>query len=280
MDEGRRTEALVLCRQALAAADIPENHEQLLWALVRTDGKARLTARELQEARAHANLLLKVPDPNGTLLAPACQAAVALEDLALLRRCVGRLEEVAPAEVPTHFYGWIVAMSERDFAAAEKALERARSLGLPEEQYASLKAQTEKERPSPPRLTPLAGAVLGAWAAGLLALFALGLALSRAALQVAQEPPAVETGEPVGMADGLRRAYRAVLWASCLDHYVSVPVVLVLVVVGGGGVISPSSPSATCRSSWSSSSSWSCWSRSGRPSRACSSGGTRIRASG
>jgi Zn-dependent protease with chaperone function len=237
LDQGRRGAALALCRQAMAAADIPENHEQLLWALLKTNPKAPPTAAELREARGHANLLLKVPDPNGAMLSPACAAAIALKDPAMLRRCVGRLEEVAPSEVETHFYGWFVAMSDRDFAAADKALERARSLGLPEEEYAWMKAETEKGRGWRHRLIPVAGGVLAAWGAGLLALFGVGLVLSRAALKVAQEPPAVQTGEPAGMAGSLRRAYQAVLWASCLYYYVSIPIVLVLVVVGGGGLI-------------------------------------------
>jgi Zn-dependent protease with chaperone function len=237
LDQGRRAEALALCREALHAADIPENHEQLLWALLGKDEKSRPTAKELREARGHANLLLSVPDPNGATLSPACAAAIELKDVAMLRRCVGRLEEVAPSEVETHFYEWFVAMSDRDFDAAEKALERAHSLGLPEEQYASMKAETDKARPWLPRLVPLAGAVLGAWGAGLLALFGLGLVLSRVALKVAQEPPALQTGEPDGMAGSLRRAYQAVLGASCVYYYLSIPIVLVLVVVGGGGLI-------------------------------------------
>ena len=231
LNQGRRGEAIGLCREALAAAEIPENHEQLLWALLGTDQKAQPRAAELREARTHATLLLKVPDPNGALLYPACQAAVALKDL------VGRLEWAAPTEAPTALYAWIVAMSDRDFDAADVALERARRLGLPEEQYASMKADTTKARPWLPRLIPVAGAVLAAWGAGLLALSGFGLVLSRAALRVAREPPALQTGEPAGMARGLRRAYQGVLWGSCLYYYVSVPIVLVLVVVGGGGSI-------------------------------------------
>jgi Zn-dependent protease with chaperone function len=237
LNQGRRGEALGLCREALAAADIPENHEQLLLALLGIDGKVRPTPAELREARAHANLLLKVADPNGPLLYPACQAAIALQDLVLLRSCVGRAQWAAPEEAATHYFAWIVAMSDRDLAAADAALERARRLGLPEEQYALMKAATDKARPWLPRLIPMAGAVLGAWAAGLVALFGFGLVLSRVALRVAQEPPAVQTGQPVGMTGGLRWAYRAVLWVSSLYYYVSIPIVLVLVVAGGGGLI-------------------------------------------
>jgi len=238
LNQGRRTEALGLCRQALTAADIPENHEQMPWALLGTDGNTHPTSEELREARAHATLLLGVPDPNGALLDPACAAAIALKDLELLRRCVGRLEKVAPDEVPTHCFAWVVAMSDRDLDAAHAALERARRLGLSDEQYKSMKAATDEARPWLTRMLPVAAAVLGAWAAGLLGLlglFGLGLVLSRVALSVAHEPTSVQTGDPVGMTGGLRRVYQAVLWASCLYYYVSIPIVVGLVVVGGGG---------------------------------------------
>jgi Zn-dependent protease with chaperone function len=237
LNQGRRAEALGLCRQALTAADIPENHEQMLWAILGTDGNTRHTSEELREARAHATLLLKVPDPNGALLTPACQAAMAIKDLALLRSCVGRLQSAAPDELPTHYYAWIVAMSDRDYDIARAALERARGLGLPDEQYASMKAATDEARPWLTRRLPVAGAVLAVWGAGLLALFGLGLVLSRVALRVAQEPPSVHTGEPVGMTRGLRRAYQTVLWASCFYYYVSIPIVVALVIVAGGGLI-------------------------------------------
>ncbi len=237
LNQGRRGEALVLCRQALAALDIPENHEQLLWALLRTDPNTKATAAELREARDHATLLLQVADPNGALLYPACQASIANRDLELLRRCVRRLQSAAPNEAPTHYYAWMVAMSDRDFAAADAALDRARRFGLPDEQYTSLKAATDKERPWLPRVLPLAGAVLAGWVAGLLALFGLGLVLSRMALKAAQLPPTSQTGESVGLTRRLRFAYQTVLWASCIYYYVSIPIVLAIVVLGGGGLI-------------------------------------------
>ena len=237
LNQGRRSEALPLCRQALAALDIPENREQLLWALLRTDPNTKATAAELREAGDHATLLLQVADPNGILLYPACEASIAIGDFELLRRCVRRLESVAPNEAPTHYYAWVVAVSDRDFAAADAALERARRFGLPNEQYTALKAATDKERPWLPRVLPLAGAVLAGWVAGLLALFGLGLVLSRMALKAAQLPPTSQTGESVGLTRRLRVAYRTVLWASCIYYYVSIPIVLAIVVLGGGGLI-------------------------------------------
>jgi Zn-dependent protease with chaperone function len=239
LNQGRRGEALTLCREALAAADTPENHEQLLLAILGagTNGKTEPTVAELQEARAHASLLLKVPDPVGATLFPACQAAIALKDLAMLRSCVERLRVVAPDEVATHYYAWIAAMSDGDVEEARAELERAHRLGLPDEQYAALKAETDNAGSGLKRLLPLVGVVLGAWAAGLVALFGVGLVLSRVALKVAQRPPTVQTGESVGLTARLRSTYRVVLWVGCLYYYLSLPIVLAVVLLLGGGLI-------------------------------------------
>jgi Zn-dependent protease with chaperone function len=236
LNQGRRQEALELCRQALAAADIPENHEQLLSALLGTD-QAKPTSNDLEEARRHATRLLEVPDPSDALLYPACRASVTLKDLALLRRCVDRLRSAAPSQVGTHYFAWIVAMGDRDFAAADAALDKARQLGLPEQVYASLKAETNKQRSTLPRLLTVTGAVLAAWLLGLLALFGLGLVLSRIALKAAQQPPTSQTGESVGLTRTVRSAYRAVLLVGGIYYYVSIPIVLTIVVVGGGSLV-------------------------------------------
>lgn len=237
LNQGRRGEAQALCRQALDAADIPENHEALLGTLLGTDHPTKATPEELREASAHATLLLKVPDVNWAMLPLACETAMATKDLDLLRRCVVRLESIAPHEAPTHYYRWIVAMSDGDLDAADAALERARRFGLPDEQYASMKATTEKVRAWLPTLVAIAGAVLAAWVVGLLALFGLGLILSRTALKAARQPPTVQTGESVGLTSGLRSAYLAVLGVSCIYYYTSIPIVLAIVVLGGGGLI-------------------------------------------
>jgi Zn-dependent protease with chaperone function len=235
--QGRRDEALSLCREAMASVASPENRSQLLAVLVDKKEGSPLTGAELSEAWAHANELLNHPQPEWVWLPSACQAAAARQDVVLLRRCVERLESLAPSEAVTHYFRWMLAASEGDFAAAHAALERARSVGLPQDVYATLKAETERARPLHQKVAPVAGVVVAVWAAGMLLLFAAGFVLSRTVLRAARQPPDVRTGESVGLTRRLRSAYQAVLLCSCVYYYLSIPVVLGVVVVGGGALV-------------------------------------------
>lgn len=237
LSQGRRAEAQALCRQALASADAPENRSALISTLLPADAKTPATAAERQEARSHAIQLLVVPDLDAVLLYPACQAAAAAEDLVLLRRCAGRLESIAPRDVAAQYFRWIVAMSDGDVEAASAALERAREFGLPQEAYASLKQTMDDARPRLPRMLAIAGGVIAVWLLGLVALFGVGLVLSRAALRAARELPAVQTGESVGMTRGLRLAYQVVLAIGSVYYYTSIPIVLAIVVAAGGAIV-------------------------------------------
>jgi hypothetical protein len=85
-------------------------------------------------------------------------------------------------------------------------------------------------------LTPVAW-ILGGWIAVFLLLLALGAGLSRAALRAASRAPEQASGEFVGLDRKLRQAYRFVLWLSCAFYYVSLPLVLLVVVGLGGGIV-------------------------------------------
>jgi Zn-dependent protease with chaperone function/uncharacterized membrane protein len=236
-EQGRRKEALPLCRQALAKEASPENRSQFLDVLLDRRNDHEPTAAELQEARTHASALLALPHPDWVVLPAACDTAIARQDANMLRRCVDRLESVAPTEVATHFYKWILALSEGDYSAAERALDRAHSLGLPDKAYASLMAETEKARPWYQRFGRVAGIVVLAWAAVLGVLFVLGLILSHTTLKVARRPPDVQTGESVGMTWALRRAYQGVILGSCVYYYASIPIVVLMALALAAGVI-------------------------------------------
>lgn len=67
--------------------------------------------------------------------------------------------------------------------------------------------------------------ILGAWLLAFGALIVAGVALSHAALRSAAAPPAGRAGAAVGLAKTVRRAYAAVLTASCF-FYASIPIVL------------------------------------------------------
>jgi Zn-dependent protease with chaperone function len=237
LQQGRRSEAQGLCRQAFASEKTPENRAALIGTLLPGGPKGEATAAEKQEAKSQAVVLIAGPELDPVLLYPACQAAVAAEDLVLLRSCGSRLASAAPREAPTHYFAWIVAMADGDFDAASAALERARQYGLSPQAYAEFKKVMDEARPRWPRLLAIAGAVVAAWLLGLVALFGVGLSLSRAALRAARELPAVQTGESLGMARSLRRIYQVVLAIASFYYYTSIPIVLAIVVVAGGALI-------------------------------------------
>jgi len=234
--QGRRAESLSLCREALGAAATTENRVGLLEALTTLEEGKQLTSPERAEALRLAGYLEKTEGIDPKLLPVLCQTSIAVQDLDMLRRCVRRLERETPDDLSTHYFAWVLGMSEGDFATVERALERARAAGLPEDVYQSMLAQVQEARPITPKLLRI-GAWIGAvWLVGLLALFVVGSLLSSAALRAARQPP-VRSGEPIGLAGGLRRAYRAVLWWSCVYYYLSIPIVLAVVVLAGGGAI-------------------------------------------
>ena len=71
----------------------------------------------------------------------------------------------------------------------------------------------------------------------LLLLLALGLILSRLALEASRRTASVGGGESVGLGGAVRKTYQAVLWLSCVYYYASLPLVLAIVLAVAGGII-------------------------------------------
>jgi Zn-dependent protease with chaperone function len=237
VQERRRAEALVLCREAWKVAHTPENRGALVHALAVPIEGDTPSAAALSEAVTLAQDIVADTASDRYALASACIAALGREDLPLLRACVARLDRVAPAEVPTNYFGYIVAASDREWGLAEARIRRAEAAGLPADAAADARRALDRARPWWPKLLRLAGLAAGAWVAGVLLLVVAGALLSLAALRAAQRVATVQTGDFVGLEARLRRAYRAVLWVCCVYYYLSIPLVLVAVVGVGAGLI-------------------------------------------
>jgi Zn-dependent protease with chaperone function len=235
--QGRRDEALPLCRQALQTQQTAENRAGLISALLDTAEGTEPTDQERAEARRQAQALLENDELDVSLLVAACRGAVAGENLEMLRSCVDRLEVRGPDEIATHYFAWFVAMSDGEFGAAQSSLDRAHALGLPDEAYAEMTTATSDARPWISRVLPLAGKIVVGWLGGLLLLLTLGTVLSRVTLTAARRPPTSRSGESTGLARGLRSTYRAVLFLSCVYYYVSIPIVFGVVLLAGGGIV-------------------------------------------
>jgi Zn-dependent protease with chaperone function len=82
-----------------------------------------------------------------------------------------------------------------------------------------------------------AAIAMAIWFACFALLLGAGVILSRIALRAAREAPEDLSTNATGLGARLRRVYGAVLFLSSVFYYVSVPVVIGLVLLAGGGLI-------------------------------------------
>ena len=239
MKLGRRPEALSLCRQAFTAQPTLDNRAALTWVLIQDGPNGPPTPAELQEAVGYAGTLVALPEWSEFGLVTACQAAVAGKNMEVLRSCSARLQGVGSPNA-SHYATWLLDMAQGEYDAARAHLEQGRAAGMSPQLYATLIQATEKSRPLSERLVRPASLTVAAWLSGLILLLVLGLALSAATLRAVQRPPSGTPGAtpatPV-ITVRLRQVYRTVLWLCCAYYYVSLPLVVLVVIGLGGGLI-------------------------------------------
>lgn len=234
---GRRERAVVLARQAVATEASPENLSALANTLARGKGDADPPRADLEEARRLALRAAAAAPDDFYVQAGLCQVALQADDAAALKQGVDRLLSIAPEEDASHQFAAFLAAIEGRFGAAQAELRRARQLGMPAERYEALSRAFDEARPASARLVPILGWGGGLWLGALVVLFALGAWLSRAALREAARLPGEKGGGVRGSSSVLRRAYGLVLWLSCLYYYVSLPIVGLVVLGVGGGLV-------------------------------------------
>lgn len=234
---GHRERALALAREAVATEASPENLSALASVLASRAARSEPPRADLDEALRLASRAASIAPDDFYVQAGLCQVALQADDAAALKSGVARLLAIAPDEDASHQFAALLAALEGRFEAARTELRRARELGMPAERYTSLLRVIEAAQPAPARLAPLLGWGAGCWLGALVLLFALGAGLSRAALREAASLPREATGRARGSSRFLRRAYAVVLWLSCLYYYVSLPIVALVVLAAGGGIV-------------------------------------------
>lgn len=233
---GHREQALALCKQALVAEESAENLASLASVLGSGEPGRKAPPADVASALTLAERATRLRD-DANSETTLCQVALTADDLTHFRSCTGRLQVLAPADLVTHFFAYLLALHDERWSDARAELERAHGLGLPEEGYRQLRASLDEHEPWYSRYWP-AGKLGGAvWLSAMVLLVVAGFLLSRAALAASRRVPTSPTGHAHGVDAALRRLYRVVLWLCCGYYYVSMPIVLLAVVAAGGGVI-------------------------------------------
>jgi len=194
---------------------------------------------EIEEAhRLVARALAQLPDdPN--VWQTAFWTGYMADDAVAMQEAVVAMQRVDGSSPSTWYCTAILAMESRNLAGARAAIAKARQAGMPAQALASLEQHLGSlERMSLWRALAHTGLwSVAVWLALLGLLTVAGLTLSRATLAAADQAMAGTTGDAVGMDAWLRRAYSGVIAASAVYFYFSLPILLLVVLALGGGLI-------------------------------------------
>jgi Zn-dependent protease with chaperone function len=233
---GHRDAALTLCREAVAADPSPVNEATLAAALITANGLP--PQADIDEAlRLAYGASVNEEHMSAFTQTVLCQCALAGRDFQTLGTCADRLLRIAPDEMSTHYFAAISAATRGEASSAERELDVARAKGLPEDTYDNIHSSIEDSRPPIERWGLVALRSVIGWLAGFALLLGVGALLSAATLRSVERVSADATGHARGSDAALRRAYRVVLWVTCAYYYASLPIVALLVVAFGAGVI-------------------------------------------
>ncbi|HMT06894.1 MAG TPA: M48 family metalloprotease [Pyrinomonadaceae bacterium] len=239
---GKREEGLKLCERAVSLNRSPENLWSLVTAKLDLNNPNANPPRETWIAVYDLIKEASDKDPNeevGLLL--LAESSLKADKLDVFRQAVSRLMSSYPDNPSSHFFNAIKLADEGRFDAGIAEVKVAESLGTPEVETARLIAAITAARQEAYPLEPYylyIYAFLGLvsiWAIGLLLLFLLGRTYSTRALKTLEEsdPNDVTGGGHVS----LKAAYRKLVSFGGIYYYVSLPVVILLIVVGTAGFI-------------------------------------------
>jgi Zn-dependent protease with chaperone function len=232
---GQHEQAVKTCRRALAMERSHENLTALADVLaVESKDPPRSALREARQLLDES--LLLAPDDESTQVA-SCQLSLREQNGAGLRACSSALLRIAPDSVAANLFGAIQALQEGKPGEARYMLLQARAQGLPDGPYEKLSRDIgEADTTWTDHWPTLVGWVAAAWAGLFVILIVLGWILSRLALRAAAQPGSA-SGKATGLSGSVRQLYAGVLWGASAFYYASIPLMLAVVVLGGGGLI-------------------------------------------
>lgn len=252
LELGERDRAMELARHAVELDPAPLNRAALALVLARPDKGGSPTEEDLAEALALAQEAAAEAQDELYVQLSLCEVGVLAGDIESASRVARALYSRGPRtpEVPLCYASVLQAQGEPARAEQERAnaryqyeeeLRARRAAGGPRKARASDEGSpTDEEegvRGKGLSLGSLVKWTLAAWVGALGVLLTAGVFLSRAVLDEASRlARRGAAGNPSGGAS-LRRAYSGVLWLSCVYYYASIPLLALLTLALGGGIL-------------------------------------------
>ena len=228
---GKTDSGFAFMERAVAIRRSPENLISLAQSLAYPgSGKQGTRQQKLRayELTKEANRSPQPPNDPSYLLLQA-QLAMELEKIDDFRQVTGQLVHNYPQLVPTHYYNAILAAYDEKWTTAEKEIRVAQSLGLPPEIAEQFLDSGVRTQARVWRYLTYSLYVVGAWIAGLTALFLVGKLMSRKTLSSLEQ---ANPNSPVSGSElTLRKLYRQLINVAGFYYYISLPVVIFLVIM-------------------------------------------------
>jgi len=226
-------EARSLARKALKLENHPYNKLALLRQLF-----GSTMDKDIDEAfKLAKELAVDIPD-NPQVHFFLAGLALDKQDDTLFKRSAYKLRMLSPGVMVAHYYAGIAAAMDEKWEESEAEILKAKALGLPaadadrilEKAGVSGKARNW-------RFFRIAFKGVIIWAVVLVILLLTGMLLSKVTLLAAEKQGPQGSGEPTGATRLMRRIYTIVLGLTSVYFYLSIPVVIVLVIGLGGGIL-------------------------------------------
>jgi len=155
---------------------------------------------------------------------------------AMGRTCAEEFLAASPDDPVANYLSVEAATSSGEWSEAFARLEKARAM-LPEEEYQRMHTLLSENEPPTHRWGVPGLRAVGAWFLMFGALVVLGLGLSSATLAMARKLSTSREDHTSGGARLLRAVYQGVVAVGSVFYYVSLPLVALVVLTLGGGII-------------------------------------------
>ena len=244
---GEQTEGLALCERAVELNRSYPNLITLVSYLIQQTGT---TYNVVDFTRANTLLqeagLFQESKNDVSFYLIKAQIGLQQDNIAQFREATNYLEANFQKEMATHYYAAILAANDGNQKKAVKEIKKANRLGLPDQDMNTfLAANAEYETTGPNSSFTSAGnsiwnflnilfVIVIAWVSGIVLLYLVGIILSMITLRSIEQQ--IKNND-LKANSNLRKFYKILINTAGVYYYVSLPIIVVLVLSIGGGLL-------------------------------------------
>ncbi|WP_343636257.1 M48 family metalloprotease [Fluviicola sp.] len=242
---GQQDEGLVLCERAVEMNRSYANLITLVNCIIQQTNASTIDLARADSLLQESKLLPESKNDVSFYLMDA-QIGLRLNNMSQFRAATNFLEANFKNEMATHYYAAILAANNGDPQKADKEIRIANKLGLPNEEMNAFLAANADYTPYNPDTGPsstesaiwnfldILFVIVIAWISGIVLLYLVGIILSMITLRSIEQQ--IKNND-LQASSRLRKVYKILITTAGFYYYVSLPIIVVLVLAIGGGLV-------------------------------------------